>query len=361
MKKALLIISSIFVFLIVVLLVGFFWYQNSLKPVGSSKEPIEVEISSGSTYSTLANLLYDQKLIRSKTAYKIYIKLNPPKEDLKAGTYSLSQDMSVEEILEVLSKGGKSTNPLEISILFKEGLNMRQMAKVIEENTNHTQKEVLDTISDETFLKELIQEYWFLDDSILEEDIYYPLEGYLYPDTYSFSSKDVSVEEIIKTLLNEMGKKLEPYRKEIEKSDYTVHEILTLASVVELEAASSEYRSEVAGVFFNRLNSNWQLGSDVTTYYGAKIEMSERDLMVAEIEAINGYNTRPAAMAGKLPVGPICNPSISAIEAVLAPKKTTAYYFIADNQGKVYFTKTYQEHIEMREYLKEHGLWERYQ
>ena len=99
-----------------------------------------------------------------------------------------------------------------------------------------------------------------------------------------------------------------------------------------------------------------QLGSDVTTYYGAQVELSERDLYQAEIEAENGYNTRPASMAGKLPVGPVCNPSIESIEAVLHPETSDYYYFLSDKNGKMYFRKTYQEHLQIKQELIDQGL-----
>ena len=99
------------------------------------------------------------------------------------------------------------------------------------------------------------------------------------------------------------------------------------------------------------------LGSDVTTYYGAKVEMSERDLYASEINAINDYNTRPAAMAGKLPVGPISNVSEASIKAVLYPIESDYLYFVADKYGTVHFTKTYAEHLAIINKLKSEGAW----
>ena len=116
----------------------------------------------------------------------------------------------------------------------------------------------------------------------------------------------------------------------------------------------------MAGVFYNRLNSNWSLGSDVTTYYGAKINMSDRDLYVSEINEKNAYNTRNSSMAGKLPVSPICNPSMSSIKAALYPKTTDKYYFVADKYGKTYFTKTNSEHNQIITKLKRECLWYTY-
>ena len=99
------------------------------------------------------------------------------------------------------------------------------------------------------------------------------------------------------------------------------------------------------------------LGSDVTTYYAFKVDMGDRDLTAKELNTENPYNTRGPNMAGKIPVGPICNPSKSAIEATLNYKETDAYYFVADKNGKVYFTKTNEEHNQIIKQLKDEGLW----
>ena len=107
----------------------------------------------------------------------------------------------------------------------------------------------------------------------------------------------------------------------------------------------------------NRINDKMSLGSDVTTYYAFKVDMGDRDLTAKELNTENPYNTRGPNMAGKIPVGPICNPSKSAIEATLNYKETDAYYFVADKNGKVYFTKTNEEHNQIIKQLKDEGLW----
>ena len=162
-------------------------------------------------------------------------------------------------------------------------------------------------------------------------------------------------------MLDEMDKKLSTYKNDIVNNKYTAHEILTLASIVELEGANSDDRAGIAGVFYNRLNNNIQLGSDVTTYYAAKIELSDRDLYQYEIDDANNYNTRSSHLAGKLPIGPICNPSIKSIEAVLYPESHDYYYFVSDINGKTYFSKNYQEHLSTRDDLIEAGLWYTYE
>ena len=136
-----------------------------------------------------------------------------------------------------------------------------------------------------------------------------------------------------------------------------VHELLTLASLVELEAASKEDRKGVAGVFYNRLEIGMSLGSDVTTYYGSKIENWSTSLTNKELnDCSNKYNTRCATKTG-LPVGPICNSSLEAIEAAIRPEQSDYYYFVADCNRKTHFSKTNNENLKMKQKLINEGNW----
>ena len=355
MKKFLI----IFIGIIILLVVGVVtFYKLNLKAVSSSSIEVEFEVPKGSTYYTIIPKLKSEGLIRNELCFKIYVKLNKAK-DLQAGTYKLNKNMSVKEIISVFDKGN-TYNPDAITITFKEGKHMRYIAEVIATNTNNYYDDVMNLLKDTDYLNELINTYWFIDESILNKDIYYALEGYLYPETYEFNNKDVTIKEIFKTMLDEMGTKLEPYKNDIENSKYSIHELLTLASIVELEGKVKDDRKEIAGVFYNRLNSRMTLGSDVTTYYAVKKEMTD-PLYKTEVDSVNAYNTRSSSMAGKLPVGPICNPSIESIEAVIKPSNNDYYYFVADKNGKAYFSKTYSEHLATINNLKNSGMWYEYE
>ena len=142
-----------------------------------------------------------------------------------------------------------------------------------------------------------------------------------------------------------------------EDFNYTVHNTLTLASMAELEGKSLEDREEIVGVFLNRISKKMSLGSDVTTYYAAGISMGERDLYQRELDMENPYNTRGPNMEGKIPIGPICNPSKDAIEATIEYTETNNLYFVADKYGDVYFTKNEDEHRKIIRKLKDDGLW----
>ena len=153
------------------------------------------------------------------------------------------------------------------------------------------------------------------------------------------------------------GKKTEPVEQIFENSNYSVHEIMTIASLAELEGVKAEDRKDIVGVFVNRLAKNMSLGSDVTTYYAFKVSMGERDLTTKEINTYNAYNTRGPNMNGKLPIGPIANPSKESIEAAIEPSAHDYLYFVADKNRDVYFTKTISEHDKKVKELKNKGLW----
>ena len=161
-------------------------------------------------------------------------------------------------------------------------------------------------------------------------------------------------------MLDKMDKVLTKHKKNIQQSKYSVHEILTMASIVELEGNNSKNRSQIARVIYNRLDSNMSLGSDVTTYYAIKVDMSERDLYTKEINTYNAYNTRGPKMEGKLPIGPISTVSEESITAVLSPANGEYLYFVADKNGDIYFSNTYEQHQETIEVLKKKGLWYEY-
>jgi len=348
-------VKRFLLFMLTIIIIIVLWkveYNYNIRPVSSKSKIVDYEVTSGSTYMSLANSLKQQGLIRSKLFYKIYVKTHKV-GNLNVGVYELNTNMSVKEIVAMLASN--KTNKL--SITFREGLNIRQMADIIAKKTNTKKEDFINLLKDTTYLDSLISKYWFLTDEIKNPSIYYSLEGYLLPDTYTFDVNNASQKEIVKAMLDNMDKKLKPYKSEIEKSNYTVHQVLTLASMVELEAISNSDRENVARVFYNRLKRGMSLGSDVTTYYGVKINVGERDLYSAEISAANSYNTRSSSLNGKLPVGPICNPSIDAIKESINPKENNYLYFVADKNRKLYFTNTVSEHTKIVAKLKKEGLW----
>lgn len=349
-KGAVAFLIFVIVFLVVLVSSSLF-YQNNLKSV--SKESVEVtfNIAKGSTYQGLATSLKEAGLIRSELVYKIYIKLNTP-SSLQAGDYKLNQNMSVKEIIETLEKG-TNYNPDVIKITFKEGLVTSKVADLIATNTNHTKEEFYKVMKDSNYIDSLIQEYWFLTDDIKNNKIYYPLEGYLYPNTYEFLNKDVDIKTIIESMLDSMEKNLEKYKEKIEASEYSIHEIITLASMIQSEGNNTEDFKKMASVFLTRLEKKMKLQSCASAYYGDKKIMGVDEFGDSYLKT-NNYNTYVIA---SLPVGPISSPGIAAIDAVLNPSDTDYLYFASDKNMKVYFSKTYAEHQKTVAQLKKAGNW----
>ena len=337
---------------LILILIGFFVvYKFETGAVSSDKTVIQFEVKKGSNYNSIVSSLKEKKLIKSEFFYKLYIKLHSP-NNLQEGVYDLSSNMSVATLVKTLSSGAKQKYK---NVTFKEGLTFIDFMEEIEKTTNYSVEDGKTLLKDESFINELISEYWFLTDDIKNSEIYYPLEGYLFPDTYQIIEQ-MTLKQIIKMMLDETDKKLKPYKNKMSN----VHKTLTMASIIEKESSNSNDREGVAGVFYNRLDNGMSLGSDVTTYYGIQVKLNERDLTYQDLNTVNGYNTRNSIMAGKLPVGPICMPGIESIKAAINPKKHDYLFFVADKNGKTYFTKTISEHDSIIDKLKAENLWYEY-
>lgn len=331
-------------------LLGTYCYFKS--PVSNDKKEVSIVIENGSTISDIATLLKKEGLIKDENFFKLYVKLKKV-SNVYAAKYYFSPSMNLDEIINTLNEGGYNEN--EISITFKEGINMRGIAKLIKENTSNSEDDVYKKLKDEKYLNSIIEKYWFLTDDIKNSKIYYSLEGYLFPDTYRFNSKDVTVEEIFNKMLDQMEKELNKYKKQIENSKYSVHELITLASITQSEGYNEDDFKNISSVFYNRLKTGMALGSCVTSYYGVKKDMTD-ELLQKDIDASNPYNTRGNNPVS-FPVGPISMPGAKALDATLDPIETSYYFFVSDKNNKLYFTKTLNEHERMITKLQNEGLW----
>lgn len=323
-------------------------------PVSKTSDKVIFNVESGSSTRKIINDLRKDNLIKSRKFTILFLKLNNI-DTIKAGNFELNRNMSLRKIFDILTDSSKIKEDT-ITLTFNEGKNMGGIIDIITENTDITENDINNTLSDKEYIKSLMEDYWFLTDEILNDNIYYSLEGYLSPNTYEFN-KSVNIKGIFKRMLDQEGIVLDKYKTGIDSSSLSIHKIITMASIAELEGKSLDDRKNIVGVFYNRLNNNIPLGSDVTAYYAAKVDMGDRDLYQAEIDSNNPYNTRSMANAGKLPVGPICNPSEEAINAVINYTENDYFYFVSDKNSKIYFSKTENEHIKTINELKDNGLW----
>lgn len=333
--------------LILAVLVGFGgYYTIGLRPVDpTSEEEVVVEIPSGSGASAIVDILDDAGLVRNKFCAKVNSRIGHY-NNLQANTYVLSPSMSFQEIMKIINTGDFEYISKE-SVEVKDGARLQQVAEAMAEQLPYTADEILARWSDKEYLNELIDRYWFLTDEILDKDVMYPLEGYLYADTYFVTSDAEDIDGFTEMCLDRMDSVLSEYRSDIEASGYSVHEILTLASIVNKEAMAED-QAGVAGVFMNRLDQGMSLGSDVTVCY---IFQEDRvDLKVSQLESTNPYNTRKFA---GLPPGPICQMTSGAIEATLNYEKHDYLFFIADENGIVRYSTDEAGH---ESNIEEHGL-----
>lgn len=336
---------------IIILIISLYFYF--LAPVAKNdSKNISFVVKQGEGEKQIIDNLKTADLIRCKEAAYIY-NLFHRDYTFKVGTFTLKRNMSVKQIFKTLDSG-KTKEQKGINITFKEGKRYPDYLEEISSSLKISEDDFKNLMQDNNYLKSLIADYWFLTDDILNPDIYYPLEGYLFPDTYNFF-ENTSAQDVLKTILDNTESKLAPYKKDMQKNAYSIHEIMTLASIVELEGKDGSDRAGIVGVFTNRINIGMSLGSDVTTYYAVQKEFKD-NLTADELSECNAYNTRGTCFKG-LPVGPISNPGIEAIKAAIYPEDNDYLFFVSDKSGKIYFSKTNAEHEQQVAKLKDNGNW----
>lgn len=295
--------------------------------IGGNNELFEFKVEQGVGASAIASRLKAADIIKFKSAFKLYSKMTG-KHNYQKGTHKVSSSMSYKEIINVLQSVPEND---EVQVLIPEGYELRQIADVLEEKN---------LINREVFMSEVESgdfDYEFVSRIPDREN---RLEGYLFPDTYSFSASETEHEIIDKMLANFEKKALPIYQEA--SSDMSLDDIIVLASVIEREAAGDEDRGKVASVFVNRINSGMNLESCATVQYILKERKNV--LSVEDTKIDSPYNTY---MYSGLPIGPIASPGTKAIEAALYPEQTNYMYFlaVADGSGTL-FSETFEEHLE---------------
>lgn len=349
-RKSLRIVMGMIVAVFFVGIVGFLYISFLLQPVDrTDTRMIEVDIPLGSSVSTIARTLSEHDLIRNEKVFEYYVRLQN-EHHLQAGTYELSKSMTVPDIITELTEGRRPLNPA-ITFTIPEGSNFERIVAIIAEATNFDEEEIKETLTDESIVKKFISKHEILTEEILAEDVRYPLEGYLFPMRYDFYDKDITIEEIVDTMIAQMEHVLFSQKTTRIKKRYSYHEILTLASIVEREAKEQEDRPLIAGVLFNRLKEGMRLAVDPTVAYA----LGEHRYMTSlqDLEVDSPYNTY---MYEGLPPGPIASPGEKAIAAVLSPKESDYLFFYARPNGEVIYNETYEKHRKVQE--KYRSEWE---
>lgn len=322
---------------------AYVFVKRSVEPIDpTSTETVEIEVPLGAGSGYIGELLEENGLVRSSTIFRFYTRFKN-ESSFQAGTYTLSPSQSIDELIETLQTGKVIVVP-DIKLVIPEGFTIDQVIARLAKVADIPKEEISEQLSDREYIQSLVNEHEMLTDEVLQEGIYHPLEGYLFPATYEFN-KGVTLNEIIDEMLLPTESMYQEYKDRVADSGRTFHETLALASVVEKEAVSTEDRREIAGVFENRLNDGMKLQSDPTVWYGT----GETSIFTsfADLENDSLYNTYRYE---GIPIGPIAAVSRDAFEAVLNPNDTENIYFYARPpregfpNGEVLFEVDYEDH-----------------
>lgn len=335
---------------VIVLILGFSLYKVSMKPITNDSKTVEVTIKDNWYGKVVLKYLQEEKIIRNSDIAYIYAKLNNVSLDFKAGSYDIDKSWSFKELVAYLSDGNNAIQDT-VTIKFMEGTRVIDFASNLATSTNLEYDDILAYWNNESEIRKLMTDYPFLTEEIFNENVRYYLEGYLFPDTYEFY-RDTTIEQATRKMLDETLKLYNEYQADFNSSKYSIHQIFTLASIVQRESGNSEDMGKVASVFYNRLDEGMQLQSSVTVCYALNIGLGE-DWTKCEITQTDQdpYNTYQVS---GFPPGAICNFGRDALIATLEPEDTDYFYFIGDvcGDGGTIFAKTYEEQLaNQQEYL----------
>lgn len=326
---------------------------------GKDNHQVTISISKDDTIDQVAEKLGNAKLIDYPQLFKTFATATGKSDNIHPGTYTLNARLDYNAMINAMSNRGAREI---VEVMFPEGYTCAQIFALLEEKgvcTAETLEQFLESYDPETGN---LDDYWFLDG--LTWGSKYCLEGYLAPDTYEFYIND-DPERILGKFLDEFDDRFTDIMKEdfediqykhmeamyqegyssqyIQDNKLTVHDVLTLASIVQRETGSSSESFDIASVFYNRLASGMALGSDATVYYAIGDYFAEKEeLTMSDLNSDSPYNTRKNR---GLPPGPICNPGAYALYAALDPNDTDYKYFVYDIEAQEHlFSTTLEEH-----------------
>lgn len=296
------------------------------QPAGTGKEPVLITIKAGTPAKVIAENLEGRNLIKSSLVFRVAAKIEGMDNSLQAGEYAISPNMSVRQILLMMSQGQTAYQQITIP----EGYTVDQVAELLGEKK----------LANPDKFKSLAKKYAPYPYMQPNPNTKYSAEGFIFPDTYRLA-KGISEEEILVMMVKQFDSKFTPeIRQRANDLGISLRDVIIMASLVEKEAKLSEERSIIAGVFANRIKLGMPLQSCATIQY--ILGYPKAELTINDTQIASPYNTYQIP---GLPPGPIANPGIASIKAVLFADKTEYLYFVADKQGKHHFSKTYEDHL----------------
>lgn len=327
-KKFFFIPMFLVLFLLISALLGVSYINSEVKkPMSRSAEEIKFTVQKGESTTEISKKLEQGHLIKNSFIFLLYLKYKGQASQIQAGDYTLTKNLSMVQVMEVLTKG-KVTS---VKITIPEGWTNKQIEDEIVKKGIGT---------GEDFKNALNKKYNY---DFLKESSNGDLQGFLFPETYFISSKPTS-EEVIEKMLGEFSAKADSrIRKKVGINGLSYYQILTLASIVEREVTNKEDKKKVASVFLNRLENDIKLDSCATVEY--VLGTKKRILSSDDISIDSPYNTYRNK---GLPPTPIANSGLDSIEAVLEPEETDYLFFFSGKDGKTYFSKTQEEHEDLK-------------
>nr|WP_301282338.1 endolytic transglycosylase MltG [Enterococcus avium] len=325
---------------------GYNYVSAGLKPLDKNdKKLVQVEVPSGSSNRQIGDILEEGEVIRDGMVFNFYTKFKNL-TNFQAGYYQFSPNMTLDQISKELQQGG-SAEPLDDAskLTIPEGYDVDKIASLVAKKTDFKKEDFIKVMKDDKFFEQLKTQYPdLLTDAGSAKDVRYRLEGYLFPATYNVH-KNRSLEDLVTQMVDTTNQILTPYYSQIKEKGLNVQEVMTLASLVEKEGVTQSDRKKIAQVFFNRIEAQMPLQSDISILYA--LGEHKEVVTIKDTEVDSPYNLYTNTGYGP---GPFDNPSQEAILAVLDPTENDYIYFVADiSTGKVYYAKTYEEHMELVE------------
>ena len=321
---------------------------------GDDVRTVTVSIPKDANLDKIADILFDNGVIARKRFFKLYTTVTSSEEDFRQGEFKLATNKDYEAIINTLQSNSSRTDIVTVQIT--EGMNVLEIANLLNEQGVTTDIQAfLDVCNSDVF----DEDYTFLKELPDQDTRYYKLEGYLFPDTYDFylgEDPKITVEKLLSNYENKVILHKEKYfgnskkstlEKECEKTGYTVDEILTIASIIQAEAANKEDMYNISSILHNRLEYGGaygvaQLNCDCTVYYPYR----NREAVPESIRSTYASRYDTNTFQG-LPAGPICNPGVEAIKAAIHPYETEYIYFCHDtveNGSTPYYSSSLEEH-----------------
>ena len=328
MKRLAFILAVPIILVVILLSFGLVWWSQNSKPISSNNETSRFVIPKGYGASQTAQKLFEQKLIKSTLAFKVYVQIRGFSENIQAGEYDLSQNSSLPKLVDTLLKG-----PTSVWITIPEGLRREEIA------IRFAQSLIKDKNQQEIFLNDFLQNTK-------------GKEGFLFPDTYLFP-RDMSGEKVANFMKTTFDNRISAFAKDISTGNLGLNQIMTLASLIEREAKGTEERPIIAGILIKRTEAGWPLQVDAAVQYAVatnKCRVSINNdcnwwpiLTKEDLEVNSRFNTYKYP---GFPPAPVSNPGLTSIKAAVFPQDSPYWFYLHDQDGNIHFAKTIEEHNE---------------